>query len=307
MNLQTRLRKSVFTVVMLVFCASWAYGYEQPPVNLGFTSFLDGGPPAGPGWYLSEYIQYFKSDEFRDGPRADVDAWVSLTQLIYQSDNELVLGGKWGLDFILPYVDLDLEPDSLPIRDNDAGFGDLLIGPYLQWDPVKLGNGMVFMHRLELQFLLPTGQYDDNYALNPGSGYFSFNPYWSATLFLTPRWSSSLRFHYLWNDENDDPNIPGADTLQAGQAFHLNFASAYEVIPKKLRLGINGYYLKQFEDTDVDGEDMSDSRERILGIGPGAVLHVSKDLHLFLNFYWETLGENRPEGNRANLRLVYHF
>jgi len=181
------------------------------------------------------------------------------------------------------------------------------VGPYLQWDPVKLANGMIFMHRLELQFLLPTGHYDDDYAVNPGSGYFSFNPYWAATLFLTPRWSGSVRLHYLWNDENDDPSTPLGDTVQAGQAFHMNFASAYEVVPKKLRVGINGYYLKQFEDTEINGDDLSGTRERILGVGPGAVLHFSEDLHLFVNYYWETLGENRPEGNRGNIRLVYHF
>jgi len=67
--------------------------FDQPSINVGFTSFLDGAPPSGPGWYFSEYIQYYTADKFVDGPPGDagLDVWVSLNQLIYQSDQELLL------------------------------------------------------------------------------------------------------------------------------------------------------------------------------------------------------------------------
>ena len=198
------------------------------------------------------------------------------------------------------------EPHAL--SHNSGNLGDLLIGPFLQWDPVMGPNGPRFMQRIELQMLLPTGDYDPDHALNPGSNVFSFNPYWAATLFIDPKWTLSWRLHYLWNAENSDPNSAlGADDSQAGQAIHLNFASAYEVIPNRLRLGINGYYLKQITESKVDGRELSDSKEQVLGIGPGLVYHVSKHDHLFANLYWETLAENRPEGMRLNLRYVHHF
>jgi anthranilate 1,2-dioxygenase (deaminating, decarboxylating) large subunit len=165
------------------------------------------------------------------------------------------------------------------------------------------------MHRFEAQLLLPTGKYDANRELNPGSNFFSFNPYWTGTLFITPRWTTSLRFHYLWNAENDDPNrgFAGARDTQAGQAVHLNFALAYEVVPQRLRLGMNAYYLKQLTDTQRNGRDLPDRQEQVLGIGPGAVYHFSPDDHLFFNLYFETAAQNRPEGSRFNLRFVHHF
>jgi hypothetical protein len=284
-----------------------------PAVNLGFTSFLDGGPPAGPGFYFQEYVQYYTAGTFRNQQGDEIplpgsiDAWVSLNQLIYQSDQPILLGGKWGIDLIVPLVSLDPHPANHPVLSSTSGLGDLLIGPFIQWDPIMGANGPIFMHRIELQNLVPTGRYDKNSVLNPGSNFYSFNPYWAGTVFVMPEWTASWRIHYLWNAENDDPGVPNANDAQAGQAIHLNFASEYEVLPKQLRAGINGYYLKQFTNAEIDGKGVADSREQVFGIGPGAVYHLSQNDHLFFNAFFETEGENRPEGTRFTLRWTHHF
>jgi anthranilate 1,2-dioxygenase (deaminating, decarboxylating) large subunit len=232
-----------------------------------------------------------------------------LNQLVYQSDQELLAGGKWGMDLILPVVMLDSSVPQVP--DNGTGFGDLLVGPFLQWDPIMGENGPIFMHRIELQVILPTGDYSSNKGLNPGSNFISFNPYWAGTLFLSPKLTVSTRIHYLWNAKNNDPFVlayPTADDTQAGQAVHANFAASYEVIPKQLRLGINGYALKQIASSKVDGNtDPNGGKEQVFAVGPGALLSFSPDTHLFFNAYFESEAENRPEGNRYVLRFVHHF
>jgi hypothetical protein len=115
----------------------------------------------------------------------------------------------------------------------------------------------------------------------------------------------SWRLHYLWNAKNEAP-FGGAGDAWAGQAIHGNFAAAYEVIPKMLRLGVNGYFFRQVTDSQVDGVDQS-GREKVLAIGPGALLSFSQDTHLFLNDYFETKVAYRSEGERYVVRLVHHF
>jgi anthranilate 1,2-dioxygenase (deaminating, decarboxylating) large subunit len=282
-----------------------ATAYELPAVNLGFTSFLDGGPPAGPGHYLSEYLQFYSADKLKDFPPgdADVDVWVLMNQYIYQSDQSIFLGGKWGLNVMLPIVSID--ESSPALTNNGTGLGDLLVGPYIQWDPIMGEKGPIMLNRIELQTIWPTGEYDNDKSLNPGSNHFSFNPYWAATVFLGPKATVSWRLHYLMNGKNDD-FTPGSLDLEPGDAVHANFAAAYEVLPKQLRVGVNGYWFDQISDTKINGARDPDD-EKVFAIGPGLVWHLSQDSHLFLNTYFESGAESRPEGDRFNLRFVHHF
>jgi hypothetical protein len=152
----SHLIKQLFLIVVTVTIGAFlslvrppsAHGYDLPAVNLGFTSFLDGGPPAGPGFYFTQYLQYWSSDDFTDDDGddgtlfpvsdPDLDVWISLSQFIYQSNTPLLFGGKWGLDIIVPYVwlDLDFSGPIEPISDNGSGLGDILVGPYLHGIPL---------------------------------------------------------------------------------------------------------------------------------------------------------------------------
>jgi hypothetical protein len=300
-----RIVLSVMVAIMLLSTGS-AFAYLQPSVNLGFTSFLDGGPPAGPGHYVTEYLQFYSADKLADAPPVDheVDAWVLMNQYIYQSDQPVLFGGKWGLNVMLPIVSLDATSPA-QLTDNGTGLGDLLVGPFIQWDPIMGEKGPIMMNRIELQMIFPTGEYDNTKSLNQGSNHFSFNPYWAATVFLGPKATVSWRLHYLMNGENDE-FTPENEDLEPGDVVHANFAAAYEILPKQLRLGINGYWLDQVSDTKRNGVVIPDD-EKVFAVGPGAVYHFSQDSHLFFNTYFESGAENRPEGDRINLRYVHHF
>lgn len=84
-----------------------------------------------------------------------------------------MLGGNIGINFILPEVSPHLSYGAAgPFpQAGSSGFGDLLVEPFIQWPPVMGENGSKFFQRVELQLLLPTGEYDRNREVNPGSNF----------------------------------------------------------------------------------------------------------------------------------------
>jgi len=321
--IQTRGKNSAFRQLYVLYSLLSAFVFispgqaQLPGLNLGATSFLDGlPPPGGPGVYLEQYFQYYNSSRLLDNEGNEVklptsggtfetpqvQTWVMLTQLIYQSNQEILPKGRWGLSLTVPVVVTDVSPnDFIGFQERSYSLGDIFFGPFIQWDPTVGKYGPFFSQRIEFDAVFPTGTYDSLKQVNAASNIFSFNPYWAATLFLHPKWNISWRLHYLWNSTNPDTNV------QPGQAIHLNFATSVEVLKGRLHMGVNGYYLQQITDSRLNGSPIPDSKESVVGIGPGALyIFSNKDL-LFFNTYFEVEARNRTEGVRLNFRWIHKF
>jgi hypothetical protein len=295
-------------VIVAVAEPSSAADLALPPVNLGETSFQDG--IAFPGWLVEETFIYYHANSFTDSKGDDIPGSNRLTAIsavthVAWISNFRLLGGVYGAEVLMPIAVLDGNTDFGP-DGRERGVGDLIVGPFfIQWTDSKL-FGMPYFHRFNLDFVLPTGEYSQNSSVNVGSNIYTFNPYYAFTLFPTDRLEVSARLHYLWCSENSDPFVGlGANDTQPGQAVHANFAASYEIL-KDLRLGLNGYYLQQITDDKLDGDDQAKSKERVLGIGPG-LKYTYERLSLYLNTYYETVAENRPEGFRGIFRLSMVF
>lgn len=303
--------------VLQPLCMTATYAYDLPTGNLGMTSFLDGTLPAGAGWYSQTYLQDYRADNLTDAkgqtlglPKTEVNYQVVVQQLSYLSEVRVGKNATLGMNALIPFVsqmDVDDGLNNAALK-GQGGFGDLMLGPFIQFDPIMGKEGPKFAHRIEFQVNLPTGDYDARKDINPSNHAVSINPYWAATYWFNPKWSASTRIHYLYNFKNDDPNYAFADAgeIQAGQALHANFATEYAVTPQ-LRLGLNGYWLKQITDTEVDGEKVKNRKEKVWAIGPGAMYSFSQNNHVVANAYFEQDAENRPEGDRLQVRFIHHF
>jgi hypothetical protein len=269
---------------------------------LGDTNFEDAF--GGPGWLLQEFPDTYFASELKDSQgkaipgRNRVTSYSTTTYLAFIS-KQRVLGGWLAGEVLQPLVDVDVQlanGTSSRVR----GLADLTIGAGLQWAPKKIGNG-VFVHRVVLDVGLPTGKYSDQRSVNIGNHFVVVNPYYALT-YERKKMEFSARLHYLWNSTNNDPFVGfGIRNMQPGQAFHVNYATSYELW-KNVRLGFNGYWLQQLTDHQIDGSNVRDSKERTIGLGPGIQLGGGT-IWFRLNGYLETDVHNRPSGVRVTFRI----
>jgi hypothetical protein len=276
---KVRLLPTLGLGACLLCGAASARAEDLPTVNLGLTSFLDGALPAGPGFYYQNYLEYYTTGRFQDGdghrlplPRQDLNVVADISQLTYYSRRTFG-PGRLGWDLVAPAVASVQIKDGLGGKALNAhtGLGDILFGPLYQFDPVKGPFGWTWLQSLEFDVLAPTGAYDRSKVINPGDNAWALDPFYAVTALPTAKLSLSARFHYLYNFTNTDPDLSfgaGVRRVQAGQAIHVNFAAAYAITPQ-LSLGLNGYYLRQITDTDINGSASPGRREEVLGLGPG--------------------------------------
>jgi hypothetical protein len=290
-----------------------SFAFNQPPLNLGLTDILDGGPP-GPGTYFTEYIQAYQSSDFKDHDgnsipgSPEVANVLSMNQVVHVYKHQL-LGGHIGVTALLPVVAISGSgtfgppaPGNPPVNTvttNPGVWGDLIVGPFLQWFDTKL-LGRPFIHRFELDIVMPTGQYDEKYVINPGSNIWTFEPYYAFTWFLTDKFSTSWRLMYDFHTENDDTKVT------PGQVFHFNYSFEYQFY-KNFWASAAGYYLVQTTDDDSGNGKVENSKEQVFAVGPALFWVVSPNFSMGLKTAWEMSTENRPEGNRTTFRMTYKF
>lgn len=302
---------STFCFIFLVVFTHNIQTYHLPAVNLGVSNILDGGPVRpSPGWYWLEFAEYYQTKKFVDArgnllngiPSPHISYWAIANELVYQANQKLICNADWGVAAEIPILlSSHLSHNTFKLKKDGLGFGDFSLGIYLQWEPYIHHGRHLFVHRLEFDVTFPTGKNNQpGKNINPGDNIYFIEPYWAATLYMTPKFTASWRIYYLWCAKNH------ATHIQAGQATHLNYSFAYEIIPN-FYIALNGYFLKQLTDDKKCGHKVPNSKEQVHGIGPGLAYFATKDFVAFAHFYGETSVRNRAQGIRFACNFVKHF
>ena len=168
-----------------------------------------------------------------------------------------------------------------------------------------------YSHRPELIFILPTGGYDKASPVNVGSGFFSIQPTYAQTLFFSKKTSLSLRHHLTFNSKVDRPAVE----VKAGTYYHVNYSLETLVgkgrfqpgVSGETRVAIQGYYGSQFNDDQVSGIDIANSKESVFAIGPDVHFITKKGLVFEVKAAIETSAINRTKGVRYTARIIKLF
>ena len=305
-------KRTILAKVVLTICVALMYGIasarmaaqvQLPAVNLGDTNFEDGF--ADRGLLLEEFPDVYVSGTLKDSNGATVPGTNTLTAITTTShiayiSNKRLFGAWFGVETVILMADVEVKLAS-GTDATERGFADPIFGPFaLQWAPKRIGRGF-FVHRALLDVTAPIGKYSDQRPVNIGNHFVMVNPYYAFT-YERSKLEVSARLHYLWNSVNRDPFVGlGIKNMQPGQAFHTNYATSYEVI-KNVRVGFNGYWLQQLTDHRINGENVPNSKERTVGLGPGVQVG-GNGLWLRVNSYIETDVRNRPAGVRVTFRI----
>lgn len=280
-----------------------------PPTNLGLANLFD-GVAGKPGFVYQGYVQAFQTRGMynQHGDKAPtalkINSLVSIQQLIYLS-NIKVLSGNLGFTVLLPIAQVSpANPGGAAPSANPKVWGDPVFGTAVQWSDRKL-FGKAFSHRTEFDISLPLGAYNSAYAINPSAHLYSFGIYHAFTMMLDKKVSISSR-----NQFNYNTRIIGTKA-QPGAFYNGNYSVDYAVLPS-LRVEAVAYLLAQFNQDRYDGHSnyyatqygIDNTRERVLGYGPGLAYFFPGGGLLEAKAFFETAAQNRAAGFRPTLRVA---
>lgn len=279
-----------------------------PAMNLGLTTMGDAVVPP-PGLFYNNYTQVYQMDSFRDanGGRVagdlKVNSLLSLHQLVYISRLQL-LQGNVHFTAMLPVVKITASGSApLPIV-NQGVLSDVTVGAGIQWYNKKLFN-QSFWHRVELDLTVPSGTYHAADQINASGHLYTAGIYYSFSYFFSDRLSLGSR-----NQINYNFKQIGA-AVKPGAFYNINYALNYKIV-NTLHIAAVGYYLGQFNQDSFQGDGhyfqdkfgISDTRERVLGIGPGVSYTTTGGVFLEGKVFFETAVQNRSQGLRPTLRMA---
>ncbi len=311
-NKASLFNRLALQVVLAIAITVTAHAQDPvlPPTNLGLASVYDGLAAKAPVLVFQGFVQAFQTRAYYDagGNKTPSDLKLNsvlvMNQFLYLSTVK-VLGGNLGFTVLVPIVQISASSVTGAAPTTNPGvIGDPIGGTAIQWTDKKL-FGKSFSHRLEFDVSVPLGNFDSRYNINPSAHLWSYELYHAFTIFLDKKISISSR-----NEFNYNTRIMGSGA-EPGAYYNGSYSIDYSIWPS-IKIEAVAYYLKQFVQDSYDGNHhyfqdrygISDTKERVLGYGPGLVYFSPIGVLLEGKVFFEADGQNRFVGTRTSLRLA---
>ncbi|WP_068085341.1 SphA family protein [Novosphingobium rosa] len=267
-------------------------------------------PP--PGTYLLGYYEHYSADRFNDGqgqagllPAFHARADAAIVRLVHVTGQQ-VLGASWGMQAIVPFVNLRV--GAAGMADETTGAGDVIL------DPVMLGwhfrNGVHVTTGLDIT--MPTGSYKPTKLSNIGRNYWSIEPVAAVAYYGKQGFSLDAKLMYDVNFTNNNamvtPFNPTGAAYRSGNEFHIDYAAGQQIGTWKL--GVAGYYYAQTTRDKVDNaaaqatiDALRGFKGEVFAAGPSVAYRLGK-VQLIGTWQHEFHAEYRPAGDKFWLKAI---
>ena len=269
---------------------------------LGAEGWYAGALPP-PGFHFINYFLYYTASEMKGrrgrhvsgAPFTDfqADVYAMVLRPIYVADCT-IFGANPAWHACIPVASVNQRSDFF--RDRTSGLGDIYVSPLI------LGWHRPPWHYVAgLDVIMPTGRYSSRDITVIGNNHWTFEPAFALSYIGQSGFSASTKLMYDIHTEDTTLHY------QEGQQFHMDYNVGYSFGEQRAyKVGVCGYYLTSVEDDEVNSNTLSDSKERVLAIGPTVAYQKGKWM-LALKVQKEIEAKNRPKGVSSWLKLVYSF
>ncbi|CAH0236157.1 hypothetical protein E3Z27_10415 [Pseudomonas mediterranea] len=252
------------------------------------------------------YYNHYKARTFNISslggkvPGVEIESTAVIPRIDYLSPLRFA-GGRLGIYVAQPWIKQEVA--LFGMSDTREGMGDTTISPIVLWD---MGKNLTLAAAVEIT--VPTGEYSSDRLANTSNNFYTYKPLFSFTWLPTENTEVSMKTTYSFNERNKDTDY------RSGQIFHFDYSASYR-LTDNLRVGLNGYYLKQTTDdkqfghtVQFAGQDVDDGvRGQVFAIGPALHLTFLKYASAEIRWAKEFDVENRPEGEMLWAKLSIPF
>lgn len=258
------------------------------------------GPPATFVQY--GYLLSYSADRFADdrghsaipGFDLNIIAVASMTRYTW----DITCGGfTFASALILEALHVDVEAGG--VQDEATGLA------FVNVQPLAVARSFGNWHLMTATHVFfPTGNYDRNALANSTLNHKGITQELSVTWTPTARWMIDLSSSISFNRRNPDT------AYRSGTLMGLTWAANYRPFEsnQKWQIGINGLYLDQIRDDEIDGQAVPGGFQlRKVTAGPQFGYWITPAAAIVVKWAREYEVRNAPQGDQIWLQAAFPF
>ncbi|CAN0627577.1 putative MetA-pathway of phenol degradation [Burkholderia multivorans] len=271
----------------------------QTTYPVGVSTEMDGVmPPVGATEFYN-YTELYVANKFvgNNGqsiiPGFHIAAEVTAPRIVHTWAGWGPFSWSSGIVGSLFHIHLNAEGAS----GNRTAIGDTLLQPLILSYKNPSHTFFIFFSP---EFSAPTGSYQANRMVNTGVNYWTVQPSVGITWYPSPRWELSANLQTEFHAPNKETHY------HSGDLSSIDWLVGYDVT-KKVQLGVQGYYLKQFTDDTINGQSVPGGgfRGQAASIGPQFRYEWGPGAGFILKYEHEFAVRNRPQGDRLWAEVAF--